>query len=278
MTKLTADQLKEIKAAMLKKNFKYRQSNGIDNYLHAAILQGIEMKGNNINPFVVGDNGERVYGYDHVGNETRAAVSIIEQILMDVDNDNPVAVANKHEVPKQEIETKEAEIVPKVDNQLYGIIPDNLTNALIDNHPGTIPCLIGLQKTPEQYLCERKGPGNKMITYVEGHVMKREANFAFLFNWDSEVLEVSEYDFEFTALVQCTFRFTEGHTVVKVEEGGADKKFSKTQKDKEGNSRLIMIADTKKAAITDAIKCCLRDMGFNNDVFSGVRKCQKSKK
>jgi hypothetical protein len=45
MAKLTAEQLKEIKAEMLKKHFKYRQSNGIHNFVNAAIKEGIEVKG-----------------------------------------------------------------------------------------------------------------------------------------------------------------------------------------------------------------------------------------
>jgi hypothetical protein len=274
MTKLSADQLKEIKAELLEKSFKFRQSNGIDNYLNAAILEGIEMKGNNINPFVVGDDGDRVYGYENVGIETRAAVSIIEQILMEP---VPEPAAEEQEPAKQEVETKESDIVPKEDKQLYGILPKYLTDAILAKHPGTTAALIGLQKTPPDYVKIIADKSGKPILkngsethYVEGHVMKMEANFAFLFNWDTEVLEASEYDYEFTALVQCTFRFTEGSIVVKTQEGGADKKFSKKLKDKEGNPRLIMIADTKKAAITDGVKRCIADLGVNQDVYSGA--------
>ncbi len=276
MTKLTPDQLKETKAAMLKKNFKYKQINGIHNFINGAIMEGIEVKTDcSINPYW-SDIDERKYGYDAVGNETRNAVSILEQIFME-----DTTVQDMHpegqEEPKQEVETKEAEIITKDEAQLYGILPENLTDALIDKHPGTTAALIGLQKTPPDYVKIIADKSGKPILkngsethYVEGHVMKREANFAFLFNWDTEVLEVSEYDYEFTALVQCTFRFTEGHIVVKTQEGGADKKFSKKLKDKEGNPRLIMIADTKKAAITDGVKRCIADLGVNQDVYSGA--------
>lgn len=274
MTKLTQDQLKVIKAAMLKKFFHYSQSNGIHNFINKAIHEGIEVKGDSsINPFWMEPDGFREYGYSQTGNETRTAVSIIEQILEQA----PEPAAKELEPAKQKVETKEADIVPKDDKQLYGIIPENLTDALIKNHPGSTAALIGLQKTLKDYVKIIADKSGKPILkngsethYVEGHVMKREANFAFLFNWDTEVLESAEYDYEFTALVQCTFRFTEGHIVVKTQEGGADKKFSKKLKDKEGNPRLIMIADTKKAAITDGVKRCIADLGVNQDVYSGA--------
>jgi hypothetical protein len=232
-----------------------------------------------INPFWVQPDESREYGYSLTGNETRAAVSIIEQILME-DAKEPMEqelAAKEQEPPKQEVESVDAEIITKKDKQLYGILPDNLTDELIAKHPGTTAALIGLQKTPPDYVKIIADKSGKPILkngsethYVEGHVMKREANFAFLFNWDTEVLEASEYDYEFTALVQCTFRFTEGHIVVKTQEGGADKKFSKRLKDKDGNPRLIMIADTKKAAITDGVKRCIADLGVNQDVYSGA--------
>lgn len=276
MTKLTADQLKEIKAAMLKKNFKYRQSNGIDNYLHAAILQGIEMKGTNINPFVVGDDGERVYGYDQVGNETRAAVSIIEQILMEDAAIFKGTTGTEQDAPKQEVETKKA-VETK---ELHGILPKRLTQALLDekNHPGSIAVLINSQITDEEYLKEAPGGGGRTMTYVEGNVMKRHANYAFRFNWDSEILDKWESEKEVMVQVKCIFKFTEGFEIHRTEIGGADKKFSKTKKGKDKQPLQIMVADTWKAAVTDAIKCCLRDEEMDSDLYSGDRKCQKKTK
>lgn len=273
MTKLTPEQLKEIKAAMLKKNFKYKQINGIHNFINGAIMEGIEVKTDcSINPYWTDIDTKR-YGYDAVGNETRTAISILEQIFME---DAPEQAEKEQVTPKQEVEA-EGEIVPKNEDQLYGILPENLTDNLIANHPGSTAALIGLQKTPPEYVKVISDKSGKPILkngsethYVEGHVMNTEANWAFLFDWDSEVLEMSEYEYEITALVKCTFRFTDGKVVTKTQEGGAEKRFSRTLKDSEGNKRWIMIADTKKAAITDGEKKCISKLGVNKDVFSGA--------
>ena len=259
MTKLTQEQLAEIKVEMLKKSFKYRQSNGIDNYLNAAILEGIEMKGSNINPFVVGDDGERVYGYDQVGNDTRDAVSIIEQILMED--------AKEPEPKEQETPTQEAEIVPKEDKQLYGIVPQYLTDALIDNHPGTIPCLIGMQKTNRSMVKIR--PDGKH--YVETAYMTAALNLATLMNWSFEVLETrtdkvptwnaKKKEYEDKCHISClgclTIETTEGKTIQKQQWG------SQVLKAK------MEMGDAMKGAASDALKKCASLFGVAADVYGG---------
>ena len=259
MTKLRPEQLKTIKAEMLKKSFKYRQSNGIDNYLNAAILEGIEMKGSNINPFVVGDDGERVYGYDQVGNETRVAVSIIEQILMDQDIE-PAKDATEPEPKEPTLEPAKSEIVPK--DQLYEIIPQYLTDELIKNHPGTTAALISMQKTAEINIKERKGPKGVMLRYVDTAYMTTALNWATLMDWDFEVVETREDTIDkkrhISVLGCLTVHTTDGKIIVKQQWGSQVLKVG------------MEMGDALKAAASDSMKKCASMLGIAADVYAGA--------
>lgn len=268
MSKISAAKLKAIKAELVKHGFKYRQSNGIHNFLNAAILQGIELNGHDINPFCVGDESERVYGYDNVGNEVRDMIPIIEDILMEPANE-----------PQDEDKAHEGEVIPpdtpnppeKVPDQaglITGVIPQYLTNELIDKHPGTIPALLSMQKTAPKYIKERE----KGMRYVDVSYMTTALNLATLMDWSFEAVEtriddVEEYDSKkkknvikkhISVLGRLTVHTTEGKTIIK-EQWGSQVLKSKME-----------VGDAIKAAASDALKKCASMLGIAADVYRGV--------
>ena len=258
MSKLTAAKLAAIKKEMIAKGFKYRQSNGVHNFLNAAILQGIEINGHNINPFCVGDESERVYGYDNVGHEVRDMIPIIEDILMEPANDL-----------QDEDKAHEGEVIPpdtpnppeKVPDQaglVTGVIPQYLTNELIDNHPGTIPALLSMQKTAPMYIKSRE----KGMKYVDVSYMTTALNLATLMDWSFEVIDTKDYVIDkkhhFAVLGRLTIQTTEGKTIIKEQWG------SQVLKAK------MEIGDALKAAASDALKKGASMLGIAADVYGGV--------
>ena len=161
----------------------------------------------------------------------------------------------------------------KIENKQVSSIGD-IEQSAIDNHPGTIAALLMLQHTPDELVLARKGQGGKVLSYVDGSNMRKMANFAFLFNWSVKNVSIREDEFEFSAIVECTFTFTEGHTVTKTQVGSANKKYSKTLKNEDKTPRCIMIGDTIKSAITDGEKKCMAELGICQDVYSGEHKAK----
>ena len=148
-----------------------------------------------------------------------------------------------------------------------GIIPTNLSSELLEKHPGSLGILMMCQHTLDKDIKTKPGRGGKEVPYVEGALMVNQANYAFLFNWDSVIGEFWDDEYEMSVTVKCTFHFTEGYSVTHEQVGTADKKFSKTLKDHEGFPRAIMLGDTRKAAVTDGEKKCMSKLGMNKDVY-----------
>ena len=258
MSKISAEKLKAIKTELVKHGFKYRQSNGINNFLNAAILQGIELNGHDINPFCVGEDTERVYGYDNVGNEVRDIIPIIEDFLMEPVNDS-----------QDEDKAHEGEVIPpdtpnppeKATDQaglVTGVIPQYLTNELIDNHPGTIPALLSMQKTASMYIKSRE----KGMKYVDVSYMTTALNLATLMDWSFEVIDTKDYVIDkkhhFAVLGRITIHTTEGKEIIKEQWG------SQVLKAK------MEVGDALKAAASDALKKGASMLGIAADVYGGV--------
>lgn len=252
--KISNEHKKTIKTEMENQHFKYRHSNGIDNYLNAAILEGIEMKGDTICIFAIDDDGERIYGYDQVGNETRKAVSIIEQILQDADIDT---MTNSEDVTELDV----APGLPMSPEVQTGIIPQYLTNEIIAKHIGTIPCLISMQKTDPNQIKERKGVGGKMVKYVTTAYMTVALNYASLMDWSFETVETRTDEIgnkmHISVLGCITMNTTEGKQIIKQQWG------SQVLKDK------MELGDALKAAASDSMKKCASMYGIAADVYSG---------
>ena len=259
MTKVPPEQLKEIKDTLVLKGFKYKQSNGIHNFLNAAILQGIEVKGtDSINAFCVGDDTERIYGMDNCGNEVRTAVDIIAQILMGTEAEM-MEDAKVHEgviIPPDTPNPPEK--APDQAGLTTGVIPQYLTNELIDKHPGTIPALLSMQKTAPMYIKSRE----KGLKYVDVSYMTTALNLATLMDWSFEVLETKDYEMDkkhhFAVLGCLTIHTTEGKDIMKQQWG------SQVLKAK------MEVGDALKAAASDALKKCASMLGIAGDVYGGI--------
>jgi len=259
--KLTADQLKTAKEKMLTANYEYKQSNGVHNFLNVAIQEGIELKTDcTVNPFWVDIDDTRVYGLDPVGNETRDAVLILEKIFEE-QTQEPLEPTAKEPQPQKQ------EIIPA--GQLYGIVPEYLTDALIKNHPGTIPCLISMQKTNPAMIKEMTDASGKpvkvrgkIMKYVDTAYMTVALNYATLMNWNFEVLETRDDMIEkekHVSVLGClTIITTEGHTIQKQQWG------SQVLKAK------MELGDAFKAAASDSMKKCASMLGIAADVYAGA--------
>ena len=95
----------------------------------------------------------------------------------------------------------------------------------------------------------------KMFQYVEGNIMKTEANIAFLFEW-SAVVEESKY-FENEVAVRGYLQVKLNGEIIRRPCGGS------------GIRRGLMDwGDTLEAAITEMTKRGLKSFGFNRDVYS----------
>jgi len=203
--------------------------------------------------------GERIFS-EEVSEDTHKALSYVRGALGCIID----------EYPAEDVKT--SVLVTTENEPIYTL--GNIAQTAIDNHPGSIAALLMLQNTPNELILSRKGQGGKVLSYVEGAEMRKMANIAFLFNWSTKNVSIREDEFEFSAIVECTFTFTEGHTVTKTQVGSANKKYSKTLKNEDGAPRCIMIGDTIKSAITDGEKKCMSELGICHDVYSGKHKAK----
>lgn len=253
MTKISTKQLEDITAELLPKGFKLRQSNGINQYLNAAILQGIELNGDSINPFCIGDDTERIYGMGNVGNEVRDACKIIEQVIHGNEVDIPAC--------DSEIINELAAIESTGNTPVFGIVPQYLTDALIEKHPGTIPVLISMQRTDPNQIKTRKS-GNGIVKYVDTGYITTALNYATLMDWSFEVLESREDIIDkkqhFSVLGCLTIHTTEGKDIMKQQWG------SQVLKAK------MEVGDCLKAAASDSMKKCASMTGIAADVYNGM--------
>lgn len=267
MTKISKEKLLELKVELKLKGFKYTQSNGMHMFLNAAILQGIELNGEVINPFCVGDDMDRIYGIDNVGNEVRDACKAIEQVIsgrgvhIHKDEDIPVSDGELMDT-SQDVSLQEAD-------QTYGIVPQYLTDELIKKHPGTIPMLISMQKTdPDQIkeLTDSSGKPlkirGKTVRYVDTAYMTTALNYATLMDWSFEVLESREDTIDkkkhFSVLGCLTIHSTEGKDIMKQQWG------SQVLKSK------MEVGDALKAAASDSMKKCASMFGIAADIYGCV--------
>lgn len=248
--KISKESMNEINTELKILHFSHRQSNGIDNYINTAIKEGIELKGININPFVV-DGIERVYGYDNCGIETRDAVAKIRDILC-----------------LDEVLDTGMDITPIPDSGAKNIVPVNecdesyyLSNDNITGHPGTISALIGLQHTEPSHIMTRKGPKGTSLKYVDVSYMTTALNYAALMDWSFEVVETRTDEIEgkthISVLGCLTLTTDKGSEIVKQQWGSQVLKVH------------MELGDALKAATSDAMKKCASMLGIAADIYGG---------
>jgi len=214
--------------------FACQRTNGIYNLINRAAEEGIVVDGNDVNSFAY-INGERAFGEA----STDVIFTAVEMIIRDV-----------HGVPTE----SECAAVPATDadDASFQVIESDA----IENHPGTIPVLLAMQRTPKQYVKYREGPRKTMLAYVDGNYMQRALNYAFLFDWSFDVPETRQDGEFFTALGVLTVNLN-GKTVTKSQWG--------SQKIRKG----MELGDALKGATTDAMKKCTSLFGIASDVYAG---------
>ena len=244
--------------------FEMTLSKGIYSFLHKGASEGITVEDDADNDSIFVSsfafiNGDRAFG-EAAAEDTHKAVKYLEGALGLI----------LDEYPADDVNTS---VPAKIENKPVLSLGD-IAQSAIDNHPGSIAALLMLQNTPNELVKSRKGQGGKVLSYVEGAEMRKMANIAFLFNWSTKNVSIREDEFEFSAIVECEFTFTEGYTVTKTQVGSANKKYSKTLVNADGTPRCIMIGDTIKSAITDGEKKCMSELGICQDVYSGEHKAK----
>jgi hypothetical protein len=116
------------------------------------------------------------------------------------------------------------------------------------------------QKTPQQYIKSRPGPGNKPVSYVEVGYVINVLNQAFGYNWDFKISDQQIGNKQVWVKGELSVRL-KGQMITKSQFGGADIKKNKNSEE------AISIADDLKTAASDCLKKCASLMGIASDVY-----------
>jgi len=157
---------------------------------------------------------------------------------------------------------KPADTEPEQQGSTSLVIPEIITNDVIESHQGAIKTLLMMQVTDKKYIKRKmvarakNGKPAKYVSYVDGSYMTRCLNYAFLFDWSFEVPETRQDEDQFTALGVLTAN-VDGRTVIKSQWG--------SQRINTG----MELGDALKGATTDALKKCASLFGIAADVYAG---------
>lgn len=116
------------------------------------------------------------------------------------------------------------------------------------------------QKTPQQYIKMRPGPGGVRLSYVEVGYVINLLNQAFNYDWDFRIIDQQVGKKQVWVRGELTVRIGE-HTIVKGQYGGADLKMNRT------TNEPMSVADDLKAAASDCLKKCASLLGVAGDVY-----------
>ena len=247
---------KELEAELNKKGFFRQDINGVIGFLNKEIKWGFEVKNNHINPYCILPDLEREYIPEmHNCHQKVQDCDIIIENMQEVKKNPDIIIKGGHVIQ---------ETAPASQDHGCMIMPMYITTELMEAHPGTIKALLSLQEAPDIYI---KKEGKK--SYVEGHYVTTCLNYVFKFLWSSEHVETREDDKEFSVVMCFTAKMDDDKLIKKSICGQANKKFSTTIVDENGNRAVILIGDTIKAAITDAKKKFASELGMFKNVYAG---------
>lgn len=139
----------------------------------------------------------------------------------------------------------------------YEIVPQQITEA---------QKAVLTQTTPPEVVKHRKGPGGKMLSYVEHSWVTQQLNLAFNWAWSWEIREwrlIPAEDPTEVFVLGCLTVHTPHGDLVKTQFGSAKVKRSKRGK------QPLSIGDDLKAASSDALKKCASLLGLALDVYGG---------
>lgn len=116
------------------------------------------------------------------------------------------------------------------------------------------------QKTPEQFIKRRPGPGGSTISYVEVGYVIGMLNQVFGWDWDFKIVDQQIGKRQVWVRGELTVR-AKDHSIVKGQYGGADIKMNRNTGDP------VSIADDLKAAASDCLKKCASMLGIAGDIY-----------
>lgn len=115
------------------------------------------------------------------------------------------------------------------------------------------------QKTPQQFIKERPGPGGIRLEYVEVGYVISTLNQIFGWDWDFIILDQQIGKKQVWVRGELTVRLR-GHSITKGQYGGSDIKLNR-------QGQPLSIADDLKAASSDCLKKCASMLGIAGDVY-----------
>ncbi len=116
------------------------------------------------------------------------------------------------------------------------------------------------QKTPQQFIKTRPGPGGSKLSYVEIGYVVNILNQAFGWDWDFKIFDQQIGKKQVWVRGELTVRLYD-HTITKGQYGGADIKYNRA------TGEPVSIADDLKAAASDCLKKCASLLGVASDIY-----------
>lgn len=115
------------------------------------------------------------------------------------------------------------------------------------------------QKTPDQFVKVRPGPGGMQLKYVEVGYVISVLNQVFGWDWDFRIMDQQIGKKQVWVRGELTVRLKD-HAITKGQFGGSDIKTNR-------NAEPISIADDLKTAASDCLKKCASMLGIANDLY-----------
>jgi len=231
-------------------------------------LEGLELVNGVIIPFCIKTNPdntkEKVIGQPVNSKDILAVLGAFEEKPKEVKEEKAKAKAHDHYTGDTKILNQEGSGI--VESEPFGLLPDFLTSALMSKWAKmtTIDRILLFQKTPKDQIYQinvGKNPDTQKVefaAYVKGNYMFKEANAAFLFDWNLSdvIITVCPSGVSVSAKLNAWF-------------GEYNKYLSRPAVGYQEINKKIDMEQAKKGATTDAIKKGLSLFGFNSDVYSG---------
>jgi hypothetical protein len=155
--------------------------------------------------------------------------------------------------------------LPKVFSGERIIVPQDIVEL---KSMSTFDRIMLFQKTHPSIIKEKNGRGGKQ-KYVEGGIMKMEANIAFLFCISSKI-DGWEFENDEKGIIKSVSCYgsikvnIDGKEVMVSDIGGDIQEYAKAD-----NRPVFTKMDLMKSACTDMKKRCLSNLGFNGDIYRG---------
>lgn len=121
--------------------------------------------------------------------------------------------------------------------------------------------------TPKKYVKNRKGRGGKQFAYVDGQYVRNRLNQIFGWSWSWEVLDKFRDGDEVVVQGRLSIKNREGVVLITKEDFGCKEIQYLNDKNKNKTDKPVSVGNDYKAATTDSMKRCARQIGIASDVY-----------